>query len=396
MPNLRPSILKLACVILAFLIITYLLSSTIPDWKRVASTLPLETVVDKENQEIVQNLKEVKSGIEDKTPLILLYTTVFREAPRPPTDCKVKCDFSTNKDDIRIADAVVFHGGDFMVSDVPRERGQPFQKWVFWSMEAPGAKFLTEKDGIPALKPDWMMTYSYASDIKHVYGGFFVPPDEAKKRNFHPIANFTTEQILKDKQFHGAIGFISNCVNKERLRVAKALSRYIRVDIGGKCAYDKSKVDLCPHGKDCTPIINWSYFYLAFENVICDDYVTEKMTNTLSLPIIPIVMSKRVYKNRFPPEAFIAVDDFKNVKELAKHLTYLMKHPKEYVKLFEWRKQWGRAAWESSGYENGLCGLCKKLQTDGLSKTEPIQNITEWREERGECSTTVLPSSFYR
>jgi alpha-1,3-fucosyltransferase len=31
-------------------------------------------------------------------------------------------------------------------------------------------------------------------------------------------------------------------------------------------------------------------FYLSFENSICTDYVTEKLFNTMMLPIVPIVM----------------------------------------------------------------------------------------------------------
>lgn len=52
---------------------------------------------------------------------------------------------------------------------------------------------------------------------------------------------------------------------------------------------------MCPHGQDCDPLINQYYFYLAFENENCVDYVTEKMTELLTKPVVPIVMKRSVY-----------------------------------------------------------------------------------------------------
>lgn len=54
-----------------------------------------------------------------------------------------------------------------------------------------------------------------------------------------------------------------------------------------------------------------------------------------------------------PDDAYIAVDDFKTVKELADHLKYLMRHPSEYLKLFNWRRRWALAPWNGEGYEIG-------------------------------------------
>ena len=52
-------------------------------------------------------------------------------------------------------------------------------------------------------------------------------------------------------------------------------------------------------------------FYLAFENALCPDYVTEKFFRTLKLPVVPIVMGGDNYENLVPPGSFIDVNNFK-------------------------------------------------------------------------------------
>lgn len=142
--------------------------------------------------------------------------------------------------------------------------------------------------------------------IRQPYGGFFVDPVTSIGTNFTVVASFKKEEVLSPKSIQGAVWFVSNCQNQERMEVAKALkkwllswrnknlSRHFRVDIGGKCSPDNA--DLCPRDRDCRSLISRYYFQLAFENVNCVDYVTEKMTDTLSLPVIPVVMKRGVYQ----------------------------------------------------------------------------------------------------
>ncbi|CAK5100460.1 unnamed protein product [Meloidogyne enterolobii] len=73
-------------------------------------------------------------------------------------------------------------------------------------------------------------------------------------------------------------------------------------------------------------------FYLAFENSVCKNYITEKFWYLKHL-IVPIVLSRRVFKKtKIPDNVYIAVDDFNNVEELAEHLLYLQKNRTAYMK----------------------------------------------------------------
>ena len=84
---------------------------------------------------------------------------------------------------------------------------------------------------------------------------------------------------------------VSNCnrVTSKRMEYVEELMKYIPVDIYGRCGdypcANKSGTFPC----DYKVAINYK-FYLAFENSICVDYVTEKFFNNLLLPVVPIVM----------------------------------------------------------------------------------------------------------
>nr|CAD2155546.1 unnamed protein product [Meloidogyne enterolobii] len=93
-------------------------------------------------------------------------------------------------------------------------------------------------------------------------------------------------------------------------------------------------------------------FYLAFENSVCKEYITEKFWNLKHL-IVPIVLSRRVFNNtKIPDNVYIAVDDFNNVEELAKYLLYLQKNETAYLKYFEWTKIYKKTTYRLSF--NGL------------------------------------------
>ena len=81
------------------------------------------------------------------------------------------------------------------------------------------------------------------------------------------------------------------------------MQKYMHVDLFGRCG--KKCPDKFKDGRmgDCKLIIGTEYkFYLAFENSICKDYVTEKFFGILKYNIIPVVLnggSNGVYVSSF-------------------------------------------------------------------------------------------------
>ncbi|PIO59024.1 hypothetical protein TELCIR_19525 [Teladorsagia circumcincta] len=74
-------------------------------------------------------------------------------------------------------------------------------------------------------------------------------------------------------------------------------------------------------------------FYIAFENSLCRNYITEKFFERITELMIPIVLKRKFYEdNGIPPNSFIAVDDFKNDDELAAYLDVALHNDTEYLK----------------------------------------------------------------
>ena len=78
----------------------------------------------------------------------------------------------------------------------------------------------------------------------------------------------------------------------------KELKKYVGVDVYGACG-DKKCPEKFRNGtltSDCRAILADEYkFYLAFENSLCRDYITEKFFSVLELDTVPVVHGNGQY-----------------------------------------------------------------------------------------------------
>merc|ERR1711894_870320 len=74
-----------------------------------------------------------------------------------------------------------------------------------------------------------------------------------------------------------------------------------------------------------TKLIQEYKFYLAFENSICRDYVTEKFFQRMKQGIVPVVFGGADYSSIAPTHSYIDVKDFDTPKDLADYLIRLDK-----------------------------------------------------------------------
>jgi hypothetical protein len=180
-----------------------------------------------------------------------------------------------------------------------------------------------------------------------------------------------------------AVWVVSHCkMESRRHEIVNKLSTYISIDIYGGCGKNCS----VPRGSsesplDCHPDISHNYkFYLAFENSLCVDYVTEKFFNILSTGMIPVVYGGADYASLFPPYSFINILDFPTIEELAKYLQDLSSNPTEWRKYFEWRKNYW--VMRTSDLLPGLCEICDRLveeEMNGNAKEVSIyRNMHNW------------------
>ena len=136
--------------------------------------------------------------------------------------------------------------------------------------------------------------------------------------------------VCRDKKNKTIFWTVSHCLTDNlREKYVDQLRNYIEVDIFGEC----SGIE-CPRGMKDSCFANQGihyWFYLAFENSNCPDYITEKLWRILDLPVVPIVMGGGNYRRDAPPHSVIDVNDFPHVKGLASYLNFLMKNPVRFI-----------------------------------------------------------------
>ena len=170
----------------------------------------------------------------------------------------------------------------------------------------------------------------------------------AMKTSYTPLTK--DDLKLKTKM---AAWLVSNCRPiSQRKNYVTELAKYINVDIYGGCGDLK-----CQKGSACMEkTIQPKYkFYLAFENSMCKDYITEKAWNTLTYDIVPVVLGGGNYTKYLPPHSFIDVRDYESPFHLAQYLKYLDSNPKEYVRYFAWKANY---VIQCLGDQRGMCHIC--------------------------------------
>jgi hypothetical protein len=198
------------------------------------------------------------------------------------------------------------------------------------------------------------LTMSY---LNHTDTDIYTPIGTMKPRAADNKYTLPTVEFIENKTKMAA-WVVSNCNSKgERERYVRALSKYIQVDIYGKCGLKCTRAN-----RTCFDAIERNYkFYLAFESMFCDQYVTEKLFRTLSYDIIPVTLGDANYSRHAPPNSYVNVRDFKSPRELADFLIALSKDYKRYLEYFKWKKQWIFTR------DRGLCELCEILHTESYT-----------------------------
>lgn len=231
-------------------------------------------------------------------------------------------------------------------------------------------------------KMNWTVSYRTDADVQYGYGyvrdsvtfedmslGIWRVPNNSQISPF--VNNSDLPQIVSNKTKMVA-WFVSNCntVQSQRMELAISISKYIPVDIYGKCG-----TLTCKNGdKHCMDMLDEDYlFYLSFENALCRDYITEKAFRILDRKIIPVIFSGADVTKLLPPHSYINVEDYGTVKELTDYLMYLARNPNEYLKYFWWKEFY------SIGQLHYACDLCKKLnQWNRGVEIKAYRSLEDW------------------
>ncbi|KAL8598722.1 hypothetical protein ACOMHN_033286 [Nucella lapillus] len=288
----------------------------------------------------------------------------FRHCPLK--DCVVSIDY---KRDHAKADAIVFRGGPAKVSVLPRDHAD--QIYVFHTMESPS--FTDSGYGGTAWNTafNWTWNFRIDSDI-------YSPVGYLKRSASVP--SHSTLLALRRQKKKSVAWMASNCqVQSRRDQYVHRLRKVIPVDVYGRCGNLS-----CPRLiRQCDLLLNDYLFYLAFENSMCVDYVTEKLYKTFSqgVHVIPVVRGGANYSRFFPAGTFIDAEAFPSSEELGRYLLELAHDEARYVDML-----WKRAhfVYHEHGIVDAFCQLCYKLHhLDRFKKT--YSDMYGWYHRHG-CS----------
>ncbi|XP_069824449.1 4-galactosyl-N-acetylglucosaminide 3-alpha-L-fucosyltransferase FUT6-like isoform X2 [Dendropsophus ebraccatus] len=291
--------------------------------------------------------------------IVLLWTWPFgdyfplNQCPKPLNG--PWCFYTTNHSWYPRAHAVIFHHRDVCSSEIkmpqmPRPEGQ---HWVWFNMESPSH---TPNLSLFNNLMNLTMSYRSDSDIFTPYG--WLEKNEAQ--------NFTIPE--KSKLVAWAISNWNS--TSKRVEYYNELKDHIDIDV-----YGQEHMRL--HDYNLNAVLSRYKFYLAFENSIHSDYITEKLwRNALVSGTVPIVMGppRENYEKFIPSHSFIHVNDFLSAKDLADYLLELDKDPFKYKQYFKWRLRLQPVGeW---GWETHYCKACLALHEARPYRT--IQSLSKW------------------
>ncbi len=181
------------------------------------------------------------------------------------------------------------------------------------------------------------MTFRLDSDIHMPYGRIAknaasatseaVPDDEDDLNAYIAAFGEANKTDVVGTKSKAVAWFVSNCdTPSNRMEYVRSLQRHVNVDIYGACGHLK-----CERSReaDCWKQIEDDYyFYLAFENSICTDYVTEKFFNAIAHKVVPVVLGGYDYEKHTPARSVInAYKEYKvNCLQLFHSVTYFTIH----------------------------------------------------------------------
>ena len=264
--------------------------------------------------------------------------------PVTKRSCSFTTELAMNK-----KSSVVIIPGRGMVTNRPYR--YPNQSWIFYTAES----FLYVK---PHLRYRFAfnhtMTYHQHADIDSSQFGF-MPRKHGKLESSYKIAPKTKGKLV--------VWMASHCnTNSKREHFVRRLSKYISVDTFGGCGNLT-----CPKREWCTPTLSKYKFYVAFENSVCNGYITEKPWIGFAQDAVPLVAGggSEAYRSHLPPYSYIDVEQFKNVESVAAYLEVLDNNDTLYREYFAWRSLYTIICYPISDLSGRTCQYIHETKDNG-------------------------------
>ena len=320
-----------------------------------------------------------------------------------------------------LACAVWFHSvWTSRTAEFNAARRFPDALWVWAAAEAP-SNWDRDVDSSAGLRPppplldtlfNLSMTFQRDSDVAFPYGAAVAVPPRAHASAAAAAAKAHAEQLAawfreKDKLVAWTV---SHCWTASRREEYMArLRRVLDVDVYGKCAGPWGKLMGLGHEHHAELLRKEYKLYMALENRLCRDYITEKFwVDALLNDVIPVVrggLSGADYAAVAPPGSYINVDDFASPEALAAHLREVGRNETLFASYHAWRVthrlvidshvNWAHSKQAERGATCRLCELLHERHAQQLSELPRRQlNLTRFWSGATSCRTpTDVPAA---
>ena len=307
-------------------------------------------------------------------------------------ECPLPCSFTGDLEKASEVDAIVFYLrhlknrkslGKFV------QKRNPKQPWVMLTFEAPLLANSVHRTNYNEFNGIFNRTMMHRTDADvFTPHGFIISNEDA---HLVPSSWVSVPRSFKKQNSTLlAVTFISNCnAASGRLQYIRQMQNFSKkVHVYGKCGQKKcGSTHYVQHAYNtttdhCFVEAGQKYlFYLAFENSICKDYVTEKLYNLLYHSIVPVVMGGVNYDSILPPHSYINAAHY-SPEKLVRYLEFLSENPSEYRKYFVW-KEFHRTS--TIGGVRSMCYLCVRLYDPEFYEYKVYSDFYYWFSTMGNC-----------
>nr|XP_014091802.2 uncharacterized protein LOC106618538 [Bactrocera oleae] len=207
----------------------------------------------------------------------------------------------------------------------------------------------------------------------------------------HISRNLFYESVIDSSPL--ALAILNRPCQVARKELIERITQNMDVHTYGECgeySCDEGSCKFVPHSRG-----NKTYkFFLAFEEELCEDYVSESFFKALNGSMLPVVFGGANYTRFAPPNSYINARDYASIRELTEYLLYLDQNPEEHIKYFTWYERY-----YVRGYSYDLQDICEylkkadkvKLKVDALKATNTT--IASWLNENM-CQPYELPETW--
>ncbi|XP_006973999.1 GDP-fucose protein O-fucosyltransferase 3 isoform X1 [Peromyscus maniculatus bairdii] len=273
-------------------------------------------------------------------PIVLWWSPLTGETGRLGQCGPDACFFTINRtfQHHPMTKAFLFYGTDVNIDSLPLPR-KAYHDWALFHEESPKNNYkLFHKPVITLFNhtatfsrhSHLPLTTQYLEGVEVLKSLRYLVPLQSKNNLRQKLAPLVYVQSDCDPP-------------SDRDSYVRELMAYIEVDSYGECLQNKHLPQPLknPASMDADGfyrIIAQYKFILAFENAVCDDYITEKFWRPLKLGVVPVYYGSPTIADWLPSNrSAILVSEFSHPKELASFIRQLDYDDRLYEAYVEWK-----------------------------------------------------------